>query len=78
MIFDTIHVLYPDDRFVTHDTIIGWAHDHMVDDAVREHSVVPDGADYDAIVASVKRPTLASALEYLSDHGLVTFEAGSV
>lgn len=79
---DTIHVIYPEDVYVTEDVIIGWGHDALVnvavDDYVRVHGVLPDGPEgeacYAIIVQGQPRPDLHGAMEILEDLGTHTFE----
>jgi hypothetical protein len=81
MIVETVHVLYPDDYYVTAEHIIGWAHDALVnaavDDYVKVHGPIPDGPDGEACWAILaqgqQRPDLEGAKEILSDLGLATF-----
>ena len=70
IILETIRQLYPEDRFVTHDTVIIWARDLMIDEATR--SVSQD--DYDRIAATIPHPTFEDAILKLEDAGLCTFQ----
>lgn len=78
---DAVHVIYPEDVYVPADTIIGWAHDALVnaavDDHVKQHGPLSDDADGDiimeAIVRAQARPDLEEAKEILSDMGSHTF-----
>jgi hypothetical protein len=74
---ETYHVLYPEDVYVTADTIIGWAHDALVnaavDDYVRLHGPLTDDQAYEILAAGVQMPDLHGAMEILSDIGSHTF-----
>jgi hypothetical protein len=77
-----VHVIYPEDRFVTPDVILGWAHDALVDAAVDDHvrnaGPISYDADGDLIYETIRlanpRPTdLKEAMAFLSDIGSHTF-----
>lgn len=81
-----IHVLYPQDIHVPEDTILGWAHDAMVneavDDYVKQNGLISEDADGDLIHASIAnahpRPTdVDAAIELLDGLGTHTFEKRS-
>lgn len=81
-VIDLVHVIYPDDYYVPEDTVLGWAHDELVnlavDDHVKHHGPIPDGPEgeriYDAIAAATARPTdVAEARAVLDDSGRFTF-----
>lgn len=75
---DLVHVIYPEDVFVTDDVIIGWAHDSMVnravDEHVKAHGLIADDETHERIVAGVEQPDLEAAMDFLSDIGSHTFE----
>jgi hypothetical protein len=81
MIHETIHMIYPEDCYVTPEAIIGWAHDALINEAlndyVRLHGPLPEGPDgdlaWDLIAAGQQVPDLAGAIEILSDRGSHTF-----
>jgi hypothetical protein len=56
-----IHILYPDDRWVTPEKVIGWARD-----------LIADG-DYEDVDLDAEDDPLPLAMELLSDTGEVTF-----
>jgi hypothetical protein len=79
---DLVHVIYPEDVFVTPDVILGWAHDALVNESVQDHvnqhgPFSDDAAGekaYELIASGVSRPTdIDEAKEILSDLGSHTF-----
>ena len=74
-----LHVIYPDDRYVSEETVIGWALDDLVNNA---YAVLPQEEKnqedaLDRISASITRPSLEDAIYILEDNGSVTFSRTS-
>lgn len=81
-VIDLVHVIYPEDIHVTPDTILGWAHDALVnaavDDYVKANGPISEDADGDLVWESLAkanpRPTnIVEAMALLSDVGSHTF-----
>jgi hypothetical protein len=79
---DLVHVIYPEDIYVTPETILGWAHDALVnaalEDYVKANGVLSDDADgdhiWESLVTANPRPTdIEEAKALLSDLGSHTF-----
>lgn len=79
---DLVHVIYPEDVFVTPEIILGWAHDALVnaavDDHVKQHGPFSDDPAgeraYELVAAGQPRPTdIEEAKAILSDLGTHTF-----
>lgn len=78
LILDLIHVIYPEEVCVVANVVLGWAHDALVnaavDDHVKQHGIFDNDAAYDALVATIARPTdINEAMDLLSDLGTHTF-----
>lgn len=81
-VIDLVHVIYPEDCYVVPDTILGWAHDALINaalkDHVKQHGPLSEDADGDLIFESMRaanpRPTdLTEAKAILDDLGSHTF-----
>lgn len=73
-----VHILYPDNRMVSKDTIILWAKDLLVNEVI-EHKQYESDNELDADVARIhateeyRAMDLANAIELLAIDGCVTF-----
>lgn len=71
-----IKMTYPERRVVSEDTVIGWAHDQLVNDAFRD--LPKEVRDYDEgamkrLSNAINLPTLEEALYILEDAGVCSF-----
>jgi len=73
---ESIHILYPENRYVSEDTVIVWAMDDLVNSEIARGAFKDDedGSQLAAYSLGMKRPTLRQAMEILSDNGSVTFD----
>lgn len=76
----TVHLIYPEDRFVSGATVIGWWIDRLMDERVAslgdgdEPTTAQDDAELDHHQARLWRETtLAEAIAGLEDIGACTF-----
>jgi hypothetical protein len=63
------HIIYPENRYVTDYEVVVWAHDDLVNGAIK----AGDHRDIEEIAASFARPTIEEAMQILEDSGSVTF-----
>jgi hypothetical protein len=72
-----IKMTYPERRQVSEDTIIGWAHDQLVNDAFRD--LPKEVREYDEgamkrLSNSIEKPTVEEAIYILEDSGVCSFQ----
>ena len=78
----TIRTLYPEDRRVPVETVIGWAWDRAIDDA--EADAMADRGrplsdeEHAVVAAAVQIQSLDEAIAILEDAGTATFAADSI
>jgi hypothetical protein len=74
-----LHMIYPENRAVSEDTVIGWAFDELVNNAYaalpQEEKEKEDAIE--KIMASTPHPTLEDSIYILEDNGSVTFSRTS-
>jgi hypothetical protein len=70
-----LHIIYPDDRYVSEDTVIRWALDDLVNNAYAALPKEQKDADnaIESLLASTPCPSLEESIAILEDNGSVTF-----
>lgn len=75
-----IHMVYPESRMVSEDTVIVWAMDSLINARIDagEFMQDDDGSHCAAAMAILVRPSLSEAIEILEDAGECTFNKSRV
>jgi hypothetical protein len=70
-----IRILYPENRMVSEDTVIGWAMDDKMNARYDAGEFLndEDGSQAAAAFAAMPRLSVEEAIEFLNDSGAVTF-----
>ena len=64
-----IRIIYPENRMVSEETVISWAHDEVANSTIGD---IPEEL-YSAALEAIPRPSLEDAIAILEDVGAVTF-----
>ena len=74
-----LHIIYPENRYVSEDTIIVWAQDELVNAAYAQLSQEDKNKEdaIERIAAFTVPPSLEDAISILEDNGSVTFSRTS-
>ena len=67
--------IYPERRIVSEDTVVGWAHDQLVNDAFRDLTPEQRGEDgaMKRLSKTIEKPTVEDAMDILEDAGVCSF-----